>query len=258
MLSSHLYHSMIVLGKCHLTPVLASQIPPLQDHALFLQPRANNVQYYIKDMTLGLTPLCVLNSSSPFLVCVCSYHCLFIPLEVHVCSRGRHIYLPPNVTGQFHLIASGSLSAFGTWSDFVAALTVAFRPVELHRRYLEQLLSISQGKQDMRTYIATFNALRAKVPSAFSEDTLCHLFLQGCRADLQKTISLQYPKTLSDLFKHSVTVSDIPGPSKQPQHPPKVQATPRPLVQPSQCRPFARIVVEWGTASTGASSFILS
>jgi hypothetical protein len=124
-------------------------------------------------------------------------------------------------TGQFHLIASGSLSAFGTWSDFVAALTVAFRPVELHRRYLEQLLSISQGKQDMRTYIATFNALRAKVPSAFSEDTLCHLFLQGCRADLQKTISLQYPKTLSDLFKHSVTVSDIPGPSKQPQHPPK-------------------------------------
>jgi hypothetical protein len=98
MLSSHLYHSMIVLGKCHSTPVLASQIPPLQDHALFLQPRANNIQYYIKDMTLGLTPLCVLNSSSPFLVCVCSYHCLFIPLEVHVCSRGRHIYLPPNVT----------------------------------------------------------------------------------------------------------------------------------------------------------------
>jgi hypothetical protein len=102
MLSSHLYHSMIVLGKCHSTPVLASQIPPLQDHALFLQPRANNVQYYIKDMTLGLTPLCVLNSSSPFLVCVCSYHCLFIPLEVHVCSRGRHIYLPPNVTIDLH------------------------------------------------------------------------------------------------------------------------------------------------------------
>jgi hypothetical protein len=124
-------------------------------------------------------------------------------------------------SGQFHLIASGSLSAFGTWSDFVSALTVAFRPVELHKRYLEQLLSISQGKQDMRTYIATFNALRAKVPSAFAEDTLCHLFLQGCRADLQKPISLQYPKTLGDLFKHAVTISDIPGHSKQPQHPPK-------------------------------------
>jgi hypothetical protein len=45
---------MIVLGKCHSTPVLASQIPPLQDQALILQPRANNVQYYNKDMTLGL------------------------------------------------------------------------------------------------------------------------------------------------------------------------------------------------------------
>jgi hypothetical protein len=54
--SSHSYHSMIVLGKCHSTPVLASQIPPLQDHALFLQPRANNVQYCIRDMMLGLIP----------------------------------------------------------------------------------------------------------------------------------------------------------------------------------------------------------
>ena len=124
-------------------------------------------------------------------------------------------------TGQFHLIASGSLSAYGTWGDFVSALTVAFRPVELHKRYLEQLLNLSQGKQDMRTYIATFNALRAKVPSAFAEDTLCHLFLQGCRADLQKPISLQYPKTLVDLFKHAVTISDIPSHSRAPHQPPK-------------------------------------
>jgi hypothetical protein len=63
----------------------------------------------------------------------------------------------------------------------VQALTEAFRPVELKRRYLDQLLHISQGKLDMRSYIAAFNAFRAKVPTAFPEETLSHLFLQGCR-----------------------------------------------------------------------------
>ena len=124
-------------------------------------------------------------------------------------------------TGQFQLIASGSLPAFGTWSAFVSALTAAFRPVELHKRHLEQLLSISQGKTDMRTYIATFNAVRAKVPKACAEDMLCHLFLQGCRSDLQKPMSLQYPKTLADYFKHAVTISDIPGQTRTPHPNPK-------------------------------------
>jgi hypothetical protein len=30
----------------------------------------------------------------------------------------------------------------------------------------------------MRSYIASFNALRAKIPDAFPEQTLSHLFLQ--------------------------------------------------------------------------------
>lgn len=146
-------------------------------------------------------------------------------------------------TGQFQLIASGSLPAFGTWHDFVSALTAAFRPVELHKRHLEQLLHISQGKQDMRTYIATFNALRAKVPSAFAEDTLCHLFLQGCRADLQKPISLQYPKTLADLFKHAVTISDIPSHSRTPHHPPK---GPSDSKSPGAAKPVAQTCAHCG------------
>jgi hypothetical protein len=124
-------------------------------------------------------------------------------------------------TGQFKLIASGSLAAYGTWEAFVTALTAAFRPVELHKRHLEQLLSLSQGKTDMRSYIASFNALRSKVPKAFAEETLCHLFLAGCRADLQKSISLQYPQTLEDYFKHAVTISDLPGPSKPVNPAPK-------------------------------------
>jgi hypothetical protein len=90
------------------------------------------------------------------------------------------------------------------------------RPVELKRRYLDQLLHISQGKLDMRSYIAAFNALRAKVPTAFPEETLSHLFLQGCRSDLQRHITLQYPKTLAEYFQHAITLSDLPN-SHRPQ-----------------------------------------
>jgi hypothetical protein len=119
-------------------------------------------------------------------------------------------------TGRFHLISSGIIPAFGSWKSFVSSLTVAFRPVELTRRYIEQMLSISQGKQDMRSYIASFNALRAKIPDAFPEQTLSYLFLQGCRADLQRNISLQYPKSLAEYFQHAITLSDIPGQTRPP------------------------------------------
>ena len=119
-------------------------------------------------------------------------------------------------SGQFHLMSAGSIPVFSSWNDFVSALTEAFRPVELSRRYVEQMLCISQGKLDMRSYIAAFNALRAKIPDAFPEQTLSLLFLQGCRSDLQRNISLQYPKSLSEYFQHAITLSDLPGQSKPP------------------------------------------
>ena len=137
-------------------------------------------------------------------------------------------------TGQFHLIAVGVLPAFGTWRDFVSALTAAFRPVELTRRYVEQMLTISQGKQDMRTYIASFNALRAKIPDSFPEQTLTYLFLQGCRPDLQRNISLQYPKTLAEYFQHAITLSDLPGQSKPPAQGNKGQGADKAAEQPSK------------------------
>ena len=117
-------------------------------------------------------------------------------------------------TGQFHLMSAGTIPALSSWQDLVSALTEAFRPVELSRRYIGQMLSISQGKQDMRSYIASFNALRAKIPDALPEQTLSHLFLQGCRPDLQRNISLQYPKSLAEYFQHAVTLSDLPGQTK--------------------------------------------
>ena len=60
------------------------------------------------------------------------------------------------------------------------------------------------------------NALRAKIPDAFPEQTLRYLFLQGCRADLQRNISLQYPKSLAEYFQHAITLSDIPGQTRPP------------------------------------------
>jgi hypothetical protein len=62
-------------------------------------------------------------------------------------------------TGQFHLQESGTVPILASWSAFVQALTAAFLPVELARRYIDQLLHVSQGKQDMRSYIDVFNSL---------------------------------------------------------------------------------------------------
>jgi hypothetical protein len=49
-------------------------------------------------------------------------------------------------TGQYHLQTSGTIPSFGTWAACVEALTNAFRPVELKKKYLEQMLCIAQGK----------------------------------------------------------------------------------------------------------------
>jgi hypothetical protein len=129
-------------------------------------------------------------------------------------------------TGQFSLQASGSVPVLDSWNSFVAALTDAFRPVELKRRYMEQLMHLSQGKGDMRTYIASFNALRAKIPGAFSEEALSFLFLQGCRPDLVKSITLQYPKTLAEHIQHAIALSDIPGQTNPQYTAPKGPAGP--------------------------------
>ncbi len=74
-------------------------------------------------------------------------------------------------------MSSGAIPALSSWRSFADALTKAFGLVELARTYVTQLMSISQGKQDMTSYIASFNALRAKIPNAFPEETLSLLFL---------------------------------------------------------------------------------
>lgn len=98
-----------------------------------------------------------------------------------------------------------------SWDELVRALTAAFRPIELGRRYLNDLLKLSQGKMEMRSYIATFNATRAKLPGALNEESLCHLFLQGCRQDLQRNIAMQKPQTLEDHFSLAVSLADLAG-----------------------------------------------
>jgi hypothetical protein len=48
------------------------------------------------------------------------------------------------------------------------------------------------------------------------QQTLSYLVLQGCRPDLQRNITLQYPKTLAEYFQHAITLSDLPN-SHRPQ-----------------------------------------
>jgi hypothetical protein len=131
-------------------------------------------------------------------------------------------------TGRFHLQESGTVPVLVSWTAFVQALTTAFLPVELARRYIDQLLHVSQGKQDMRSYIAVFNSLRAKGPTAFPEETLSYLFLQGCRPDLQRNITLQYPKTLAEYFQHAITLSDLPNSHRHQPNVNKPPSDPKP------------------------------
>lgn len=114
-------------------------------------------------------------------------------------------------TSQFHLMTSKQIPPLGSWDAFVKALTDAFRPIELARRHVKELLNVSQGRLDMRSYISTFNAARAKVPGALSDETLCYVFLQGCRVDLQKSIIVQNPRTLDEYFSLAVALSDLSG-----------------------------------------------
>jgi hypothetical protein len=43
------------------------------------------------------------------------------------------------------------------------------------------------------SYIAAFNAARARVPGALCDEALCYVFLQGCRVDLQRPNIMQSP-----------------------------------------------------------------
>lgn len=112
-------------------------------------------------------------------------------------------------SGMFQLVVTGQAQPLGSWDAFVKQLTDAFRPIELTRRYLKELLHISQGKSEMRTYIAAFNAARARVPGALSDDSLCYVFLQGCKTELQRLIVMQNPKTLEEHFSLAVSLADL-------------------------------------------------
>eukprot|EP00884_Botryococcus_braunii_P007097 jgi/Botrbrau1/16389/Bobra.0231s0005.1 len=70
----------------------------------------------------------------------------------------------------------------------------------------------------------------------------------GCRADLQKPISLQYPKTLADHFKHAVTISDIPGQTRTPHPNPKGPPDSKGLARENLLRRLAHTMASLGTA----------
>ena len=129
-------------------------------------------------------------------------------------------------SSQCLLVAAGQVGPYADWEEFRLSLIEAFRPVELTRRYTEELLSSAQGKLDMRTYVATFNAARARVPGALSDETLCLVFLKGVHSDLQQSIAVQKPMTLAEHFSLAVLLADLhkgvptPIPKKTGQTPP--------------------------------------
>ena len=109
------------------------------------------------------------------------------------------------------LVQSGQAVQFGSWGEFVRELTAAFRPVELTAQHTQDLLTIAQGKHDMRVYVANFNSARSRVAGALDERTLSHVLLRGCRHDLRQAIALQNPQSLDAYISAAVLVADLAG-----------------------------------------------
>jgi hypothetical protein len=107
------------------------------------------------------------------------------------------------------LVQSGQAVQFGSWGEFVRELTAAFRPVELTAQHTQDLLTIAQGKHDMRVYVANFNSARSRVAGALDERTLSHVFLRGCRHDLRQAIALQNPQSFDAYVSAAVLVADL-------------------------------------------------
>jgi Retrotransposon gag protein len=73
-----------------------------------------------------------------------------------------------------YLTVTGQALALESWDAFVKQLTDAFRPIQLTRRYLKELLHSHRRNSDLQSYVTTFNA--ARIPRASSDDTLCYVF----------------------------------------------------------------------------------
>lgn len=114
-------------------------------------------------------------------------------------------------TNQHHLADLGQATPLQDWSAFISALTDAFRPVELERKFYGDLFALKQGKTEIRQYIALFNSIRAKTPVPLPENTLCYLFSQGLRVEWQQIFAVQRPRTLSEHFRLAVSLADLTG-----------------------------------------------
>ncbi len=101
-----------------------------------------------------------------------------------------------------------SLPAFGSWKEFLSELTTFCAPLDPTRRHYEDLLTLRQGKLEIRTYVLHFHAIRSKLTEPLPVNFLIYLFTRGLRPELRAGLATEDPSTLNAAFALAIALAD--------------------------------------------------
>jgi len=141
-------------------------------------------------------------------------------------------------TAQEELEFTGQIEPIATWAQFVDAVTAQFQSGDLVHKHTLELLHLTQGKQDIRNFVSTFNAARGRVPGAVNEATLKSIFLHALnRPEMRSALLLLKPKTVTDLIEAAVVYAEANPGGTTPSIPKKTENTPKNSGTPAKTRP---------------------
>ena len=88
------------------------------------------------------------------------------------------------------------------WKELTKALIKIFGSNIRAQEAQMVLVKISQGKRKMRAYSNEFQSLLCRLPS-YDEKWMIYLFIWGLQPHIAKSVSLQYPNTVTEAIKYA-------------------------------------------------------
>ena len=102
-----------------------------------------------------------------------------------------------------------------SWKDLTQALIKRFGSNIRAQEAQMALMKISQGKRKMRDYSNEFQSLLCRLPS-YDEKWMINLFIWGLQPHIAKSVSLQYPNTVTEAIKYAETADAALRASQKP------------------------------------------
>lgn len=127
-------------------------------------------------------------------------------------------------------LKASSLPEFGSWKEFLAGLTTWCCPLDPTRRHFEDLLTLRQGKLEIRTYVLQFHTIRSKLIEPLPVHFLIYLFMRGLRQELRTGLATEDPSDLGAAFALAIAFADA-------------QMMPKLSVAPAVSKPAASVGV---------------